>query len=84
VHLLEPTLTIVPDHDDAYFSLTAPTEAVQGAGDEVLDFSGLFQDIEGAVPGRTRRSTHGRWPRCRPRDKLRLCSPRSPGPCRRG
>src|SRR5262249_27018126 len=47
VHLLEPTLTLVPGHPDAFFKLTVPTEAVPGAGDEVLDFSGLFQALEG-------------------------------------
>ena len=45
---LEPTLTIVPGHEDAYYKLTVPTEAVAGAGDEVIDFSGLFQYAEGA------------------------------------
>jgi hypothetical protein len=48
VHLLEPTLTVVPGHEDAYYTLTVPTEAVRGAADEVLDFSGLFQATEGA------------------------------------
>jgi hypothetical protein len=48
VHLLEPTLTIVPGHEDAYFRLQVPTEAVAGAGDEVLDFSALFQYTQGA------------------------------------
>src|SRR5262249_41897482 len=48
VHLVEPTLTIVPGHTDAYYRLTVPTEAARGAGDEVLDFSGLFRATEGA------------------------------------
>jgi hypothetical protein len=48
VHLLEQTLTIVPGHEDAFFKLTVPTEAVPGAGDEVLDFSALFEATEGA------------------------------------
>src|SRR5262249_3258964 len=48
VHLLEPTLTIVPGHEDSYFRLRVPTEAAQGSGDEVLDFSALFQYTEGA------------------------------------
>jgi hypothetical protein len=48
VHLVEPALTIVPGHEDAYYTLTVPTEAVPGAGDEVLDFSGLFRATEGA------------------------------------
>jgi hypothetical protein len=48
VHVLEPTQTIVPGHQDAYYTLTVPTEAARGAGDEVLDFSGYFQALEGA------------------------------------
>ena len=48
VHVIEPTETIVPGHLDAYFTLTVPTEAAQGAGNEVIDFSGLFQASEGA------------------------------------
>jgi hypothetical protein len=48
VHLIEPTLTIVPRHEDAYYTLTAPTEDARGAGDEVLDFSALFQATAGA------------------------------------
>src|SRR5258708_16247127 len=48
VHVIEPTLTLVPGHEDAYYTLTVPTEAARGAGDEVLDFSGLFQAIGGA------------------------------------
>jgi hypothetical protein len=43
VHLLEPTLTLVPGHEDAWYTLTVPTEAARGAGEEVLDFSGLFE-----------------------------------------
>jgi hypothetical protein len=48
VHVLESTQTIVPGHADAYYTLTVPTEAARGAGDEVLDFSGLFQATAGA------------------------------------
>jgi hypothetical protein len=48
VHLVEPTLTIVPNHEDAYFRLQVPTESAQHAGDEVLDFSALFEHTEGA------------------------------------
>jgi hypothetical protein len=48
VHLAEPTQTIVPGHEDSYYTLTVPTEAARGAGDELLDFSGLFQGIGGA------------------------------------
>jgi hypothetical protein len=48
VHVVEPAQTIVPGHGDAYFSLTVPTEDTHGAGDEVIDFSGLFQAMSGA------------------------------------
>ncbi len=47
VHVVEPTQTIVPGHQDSYFTLTVPTEVVRGAGNEVLDFSGFFQGIGG-------------------------------------
>ena len=43
VHVVEPTGTIVPGREESYYRLTVPTEAAPGAGDEVLDFSGLFQ-----------------------------------------
>jgi hypothetical protein len=48
VHLLEPALTIVPGHTDAFYTLTVPTEDAPGSGNEVPDFSGLFQATEGA------------------------------------
>jgi hypothetical protein len=48
VHVVEPTLTIVPGHEEEDYTLTVPTEAAHGAGDEVLDFSGFFQAQEGA------------------------------------
>ena len=47
VHVVEPTLTIVPGHEDAYYTLTAPTEAARSPGPEVLDVSGSFQDVAG-------------------------------------
>jgi hypothetical protein len=47
VHVVEPTLTIVPGHEEEDFTLTVPTEAAHGAGDEVLDFSGDFQATSG-------------------------------------
>jgi hypothetical protein len=59
VHLLEPTQTIVPSHEDAYFTLTVPTEAVPGAGDEILDFSGFFQYAQGAGLAMEVRDTAG-------------------------
>jgi FG-GAP-like repeat len=48
VHIVEPTQTIVPGHRDAYYTLTVPTEAARGASDEILDFAGFFQALEGA------------------------------------
>jgi len=48
VHLVEPTQTIVPGHQDAFFTVTVPTEEAIGAGNEILDFSGLFQGTGGA------------------------------------
>ena len=48
VHLVEPKLTIVPGHADAYYKFTVPTEAFQGAGKQVLDFSGSFTNQDGA------------------------------------
>jgi hypothetical protein len=48
VHVVEPTLTIVPGNESVLYTLTVPTEAAHGAGDEVLDFSGDFQATEGA------------------------------------
>jgi hypothetical protein len=48
LHVLEPTLTIAPGADDAYFRLTAPIEgSVHANADEVLDFSGSFRDTTG-------------------------------------
>jgi hypothetical protein len=48
LHVLEPTLTIAPGADDAYFRLTAPIEgSIHASGDEVLDFSGSFRDTTG-------------------------------------
>lgn len=48
VHIVEPTLTILPDHEDAFYKLRVATEAFQGAGDQVLDFSGGFANQAGA------------------------------------
>jgi hypothetical protein len=48
VHVVEPTFTIVPGHSDAFFKLIVPTEAFEGAGDQVLDFSGGISSQEGA------------------------------------
>ncbi|MCI0684527.1 MAG: FG-GAP-like repeat-containing protein, partial [Gemmataceae bacterium] len=48
VHLVTQPRAIVPGFTDAYFTVTVPTEAVAGAGAQVLDFSALFQHTEGA------------------------------------
>jgi hypothetical protein len=48
VHVIEPTLTIVPGNESVLYTLKVPTEAAHGAGDEVLDFSGDFQATSGA------------------------------------
>src|SRR5262249_12242270 len=48
VHVLLPTLTIVPGQEEPFFGLQVPTEQAKGAGDEVLDFSALFDHTEGA------------------------------------
>ena len=47
VHLVEPTLTIVPDHADDFYKLVVPNEVFAGAGDQVLDFSGGFTNEVG-------------------------------------
>ena len=48
MHLVQPTLTIVPGRTDAYYKLTVPDEAFQRAGAQVLDFSGGFANEVGA------------------------------------
>jgi hypothetical protein len=45
-HQVVPTLSIVPTHEDSFFKLTVPTEAVSNAGPEVIDFSGLFRFVD--------------------------------------
>jgi hypothetical protein len=45
-HQVVPTLSIVPTHEDSFFKLTVPTEAVANAGPEVIDFSGLFRFVD--------------------------------------
>ena len=46
-----PRWRSVTSHEDAYYKLTVPTESVPGAGNEVIDFSGGFQYLEGAGLG---------------------------------
>ena len=48
VHLVQPTSTIIPGHQDAWYRLQVPSELVPGAGDQVLDFSGGFAYQTGA------------------------------------
>ena len=48
VHMIQPTLSLVPGHAHDYYKLTVPIEAFAGAGDQVLDFSGGFANEEGA------------------------------------
>lgn len=47
VHFVDQTQTIIPGREDAYYRLTVPTEAVEGAGDEIIDFSLGFEHPEG-------------------------------------
>jgi hypothetical protein len=47
-HLVTLPQAIVPGHSSAYFTLTVPTEAAAGAGDEVIDFAALFEHVDGA------------------------------------
>src|SRR5262249_32405770 len=47
VHLVSPSQAIVPGFLDAWYKLTVPTEAAQGARDEVRDLSALYQYAQG-------------------------------------
>ncbi len=47
VHLVQPTLSLVPGHVADFFKFTVPEEAI-GEGDQVIDFSALFEAEEGA------------------------------------
>ncbi len=53
VHAVTLPQAIVAGQQDAYYTITAPTEAVHGAGDEVIDFSALFQYTQGGGLGMT-------------------------------
>ena len=46
VHLVQPTLTIVPGREDAWYTLTVPTEAAS-LDDEVLNIAGNFEHTRG-------------------------------------
>lgn len=48
MHVVEPALTLVPGHEDAYYTMTVPSEDAPGAGDEVIDFTGNFTALAGA------------------------------------
>lgn len=48
VHSVQPTLTIVPGHSDAWFRMNVAGEAIAEAGDQVIDFSAGFAHVTGA------------------------------------
>jgi hypothetical protein len=48
VHTVTQPQAIVAGHEDAWYTLTVPTEAAPGAGPEIIDFSGLFTYTQGA------------------------------------
>ena len=48
VHIVQPTLTILPGHEDAWFRIQVASEASVGASDQVLDFSSGFAQVTGA------------------------------------
>jgi hypothetical protein len=50
-HLVTLPEAIVAGYEDAYFTYHVPTEDVPGSGAELVDFSALFQDVEGAGLG---------------------------------
>lgn len=47
VHIVQPTLTIVPGHEDSWFRMQVASEVVAGAGDQVIDFSAEFAHVTG-------------------------------------
>ena len=47
-HVVTQPQAIVAGYEDAYYTYHVPTEDVPGSGAEVVDFSALFQDVEGA------------------------------------
>ena len=46
-HLVTLPQSIVSTQENAYYTLTVPTESVAGSGDEVLDFAAQFQNVGG-------------------------------------
>ncbi len=48
VHTVQPTLTLLPDHPDAWFRMQVPVESLRGAGDQVIDISANFAHVTGA------------------------------------
>jgi hypothetical protein len=48
VHVVQPTLTIVPGHEDAWFSFVVPTESALNSDNEVVDLSAGFAQQLGA------------------------------------
>jgi hypothetical protein len=51
VHLITDPQTIVTGYEDAYYTYHVPIEAVPGSGAGVVDFSAMFQDVQGAGLG---------------------------------
>ncbi len=47
IHVITQPRAIVPGNTDAYYTVTVPTEAAAGSGDEVIDFAAQFQDTVG-------------------------------------
>jgi hypothetical protein len=47
-HVVTLPAAIVAGYEDAYFTYHVPTENAAGSGAEVVDFSALFQDVQGA------------------------------------
>lgn len=47
VHIVQPTLTIVPGREDSWFRMQVAGESVMAGGDQVLDFSAGFAHVIG-------------------------------------
>src|SRR5439155_3612257 len=47
-HFLGQAGAIVPGFRDSYYTLTVPHDSAPGSGAQVLDFSALFADVQGA------------------------------------
>ncbi len=47
-HVVMPAQSITPGHEDAFFTYNVPVESSSASGDQVIDFSALFQFVNGA------------------------------------